>query len=214
VPEEWLRAGARKACEARWREGRGSTLLEGEKVRLRAREPSDAEAIWRWLNDREVQRTMGGRYPWSLAAEVEWLRERAPRPIEFGADIGLAIETKEGRLIGTTGLHGASPENRDAWLGIMIGEKDCWSQGYGTDAIVTLLRLAFGEMGLHRVELQVYADNARGIACYRNCGFVEEVRMRQYRLRAGVWVDALTMGVLHHEFAAVHGLSQDEARHA
>jgi RimJ/RimL family protein N-acetyltransferase len=90
----------------------------------------------------------------------------------------------------------------------MIGEKDCWSQGYGTDAILTLLRHAFFEMNLHRVELQVYADNLRGIACYRKCGFIEEVRHRRYRYRNGEWIDALTMGVLRREFTALHGLAE------
>jgi RimJ/RimL family protein N-acetyltransferase len=184
-------------------------MIEGKITTLRAREPGDAERIHGWLNDREVQEFMGGRYPWSLAAEVEWLRERTAKPPGF-ADHRLGIDTKDGRHIGTTGLHDVSPENRGAWMGIMIGEKDCWSQGYGTDAIVALLRFSFGEMNLHRVELQVYADNLRGIACYKKCGFVEEVRMRRYRYRNGEWIDALTMGVLRDEFAALHGLARKE----
>jgi RimJ/RimL family protein N-acetyltransferase len=68
-------------------------------------------------------------------------------------------------------------------------------------------------MNLHRVELQVYADNQRGIACYRKCGFIEEVRMRRYRYRDAEWIDALTMGVLSDEFAALHGLvAKEEVR--
>ena len=184
-------------------------MLEGRIINLRAREPSDAEVVTRWLNDREVQRGLGGRYLWSLSAEVEWLREKTSKPPDF-YDIRVCIETKDGRTIGTSGLHDVSPENRSASLGIMIGEKDCWSQGYGTDAIVTLIRHAFGQMNLHRVELQVYADNTRAIACYRKCGFVEEVRMRRYRYRDGEWIDALTMGVLRKEFEALHGLVRTE----
>jgi len=180
-------------------------MLRGESTVLRAREPGDAPTMARWLNDREVMWFLGGRYPWSLAAEEEWLREPTKEAPSF-EDQRLCIETLDGRLIGTTGLRGATPENREASLGIMIGEKDCWSQGYGTDAIVTLLRFAFGQMNLHRVALEVYADNARGIACYRKCGFVEEVRMRQFGFRDGMWVDALTMGVLGREFADMHGL--------
>jgi RimJ/RimL family protein N-acetyltransferase len=178
-------------------------MIEGAKTTLRPREPDDAERIVGWLNDPEVQQFMGGRYLWSLAAEEAWLRERTPKPPEFG-DQSFAIETKDGRMIGTIGLHGPSPENRDAWLGIMIGEKDCWSQGYGTDAITALLRFAFEEMNLHRVELHVFANNARGIACYHKCGFVEEVRRRQSRYRNSRWLDELTMGVLRDEFEQIH----------
>jgi RimJ/RimL family protein N-acetyltransferase len=184
-------------------------MLAGNLVKLRPREPSDAEIILPWLNDPEVKRFLGGRYPWSLAAEQEYLRTQTTQPMSFG-DAVFIIETLAGRAIGTTGLHGMTAENREATLGIMIGEKDCWSQGYGTDAIVTLLRFAFAEINLHRVQLEVFADNGRGIACYRKCGFVEEVRMRRDRYRLGEWTDALVMGVLKHEFAVLHGLTGKE----
>lgn len=188
-------------------------MLTGELVRLRPREPSDAEIILPWLNDPEVKRHLGNRYPWSMAAEEEYLRAQTSTPMKFG-DAVFIIETREGRAIGTAGLHGMTAENREVTLGIMIGEKDCWSQGYGTDAIVTLLRFAFGEVNLHRVQLEVFADNGRGIACYRKCGFVEEVRMRRDRYRAGEWKEGLVMGVLDREFAALHGLVRKEEHDA
>ena len=188
-------------------------MLEGRLVKLRSQEVSDAERMHRWINDREVTATLGNRYLWSLAAEEEFLRNRVSKAPTF-ENQSFAIETTEGRHIGSIGLHRIAPENRNGELGIMIGEKDCWSQGYGTDAIITLLRFAFGEMNLHRVELHVYADNARGIACYRKCGFVEEVRQRQFRYRAGRWIDGLVMGVLKREFEALHGLVAKEETHA
>lgn len=179
-------------------------IIEGQKVTLRAREPDDAVRIFGWLNDPEIQHFQGGRYPWSLAAEEEWMRTRTTAPLTF-SDVSLAIDTRDGRHIGTTGLRGAFPENREATLGIMIGDKDYWSKGFGADAVTALLRFAFTEMNLHRVELEVFADNNRGIACYRKCGFVEEVRRRQYRFRSGHWVDELTMGILRDEFHQIHG---------
>jgi RimJ/RimL family protein N-acetyltransferase len=185
-------------------------MIDGTLVSLRAREPTDAATILPWLNDPEVKRYLGGRYPWSLAAEQEWLRQRTAKPIDFN-ELSLVIETRDGRAIGTVGLGGITPENREATLGIMIGAKDCWSRGYGTDAILALLRFAFGEMNLHRVQLEVFGDNARGIACYRKCGFVEEARLRQDRYRLGSRVDALVMGVLKSEFEALHGLTAKEA---
>ena len=63
-------------------------------------------------------------------------------------------------------------------------------------------------MNLHRVALDVNADNARAIACYRKCGFVEEGSLRQDRYRHGVYIDTLVMGVLADEFRALHGESE------
>lgn len=138
-----------------------------------------------------------------MADEERWLREQSPGNFERGT--WLAIETKDGAHIGNIGLHPANPEGRNASLGIIIGEKACWSNGYGTDAIVTLLRFAFGEMNLHRVWLTVLDAHKAGIACYRKCGFREEARLRQDVYRHGRYYDFVVMGVLREEFEALHG---------
>jgi RimJ/RimL family protein N-acetyltransferase len=123
----------------------------------------------------------------------------------YGRGGNYAIETKGGVHIGSIGLHYVIPENRKAHLGIMIGDKAHWSRGYGTDAMLTLLRFGFDEMNLHRIDLSVDADNAGAIACYRKCGFVEEGRLRRQRYVRGAYIDQLWMGILREEFHALHG---------
>lgn len=177
-------------------------MIEGKIVNLRAQEMSDLERNTRWVNDREVMRFLGGRYPWSPTAEENWMRERTKAPLSY-ANCGFAIETKDGRHIGNCGIHDASPETRSASVGIMIGEKDCWGQGYGTDAMRSMLRFGFEEMNLHRIELDVFAFNERARASYRKCGFVDEVRKRQERFQEGRFIDAITMGVLRREWEAM-----------
>jgi RimJ/RimL family protein N-acetyltransferase len=176
-------------------------MIEGKLVNLRAREMTDVERMTRWINDREVTRFMGGGYPWSSDAEEAFVRATATVPMAFG-DLRFAIDTKDGVHIGSCGLHRASPENRDAELGIMIGEKAYWSKGYGSDAVATLVRFAFEEMNLNRVELHVYDFNLRGQAAYRKCGFVEEGRMRQAHFSEGKWDDVVVMAALRDEWVA------------
>lgn len=178
-------------------------MLSGRLVHLRALEMGDLERCLGWINDPEVTRYLGSaaRYPISRADEEAWLSQAVhkTRPPE----IVLAIDTlDEERHIGTIALSAIDGADRKASLGIMIGEKDCWSRGFGTDAILTLLRFAFGELNLNRVWLEVHEDNQRGIACYRKCGFIEEGRLRQDRYRAGQYVDTLVMGVLAAELRA------------
>jgi RimJ/RimL family protein N-acetyltransferase len=176
-------------------------MIEGTIVNLRTQEMPDLERNQRWVNDPEVTRFLGMRYMMSLAAEEQWMRERTKTPLSF-ANCGFAIEMKEGRHIGNCGIHQASPEDRAASVGIMIGEKDCWGHGYGTDAMRTMLKFAFEEMNLHRIELDVYAFNNRARASYRKCGFVDEVCKRQEVFREGRFIDVITMGVLRHEWEA------------
>lgn len=175
-------------------------MIEGTLVNLRAMEMADLERNARWVNDREVTRYLSLRYEMSLAAEEAWMRERVGQPVSYQSTF-FAIETKDGRHIGNINLFNVVPEDRKAELGIMIGEKDCWSQGYGSDAVLTLLGFAFDEMNLNRVHLLTYAYNERAIAAYRKAGFVEEGRMRAFHYTEGAYHDAIVMSVLREEFA-------------
>ena len=53
------------------------------------------------------------------------------------------------------------------------------------------------------MSVRVLASNARAIACYRKCGFLEEGREREAAFVEGGWQDDLIMGLLDREFAAV-----------
>ena len=176
-------------------------MFEGKLVNLRPLETGDLERMFTWINDQETIQYLAARYPISRTEEERWLTSR---PAADFANMVLAIETKDGVHIGNCGLHEGQPENRKASLGIVIGDKDYWSNGYGSDAIVTLLRFGFYEMNLNRVWLHVYEFNERARACYKKCGFVEEGRLRQNAYQEGRYIDTITMGILRSEFDALH----------
>lgn len=182
-------------------------MLEGKLVILRAPEAADSQMVHYWMNDPDVTEHLTARYPPATSDDF-WLAGTGP--ISFSL-VRLAIETKAGEHIGGINLHQIDAESRNAGLGIIVGAKACWDRGYGGDAIVTLLRFAFGEMNLHRVWLTVLATHERGIACYRRCGFREEARLRSHVFRHGQYVDFVTMGILRDEFEALHGGGTSDA---
>jgi RimJ/RimL family protein N-acetyltransferase len=168
--------------------------VEGELVRLRARETSDEALFYAWINDPEVTEYLGVRYPASHAFEQAFL---ANEPAPAFAKAAFGIETlAESRLIGSIGLHGDSPENRSATLGIFIGDKRYWDGGYGTDAMRTVCRFGFEMMNLHRIQLDVYAENRRALHVYEKVGFVLEVARREAHFKHGRRLDLITMGLL------------------
>ena len=178
-------------------------MLTGNLVRLRAIEMEDLDRYLAWVNDEEVVQYIAtsAPHPVSRAQEEEWLRRAMTHTVP--PEITYAIETlDDGRHIGSVSLHGVGGSERKASLGVLIGDKTCWSRGFGTDAITVMLRHAFEELNLNRVSLEVHDFNARAIACYRKCGFVEEGRLRQDRYRHGEYGDTLIMGVLREEFRA------------
>ncbi|HYM16736.1 MAG TPA: GNAT family protein [Dehalococcoidia bacterium] len=170
-------------------------MIEGTLVNLRPRELADVERNARWWADPDIKWLTGDRYDWSRAAAEASMREIAGKPVALD-HVWLAIETKDGVHIGNCRLFAVSAEDRSAKLGISIGEEVYRSHGYGSDAVRTLVRFAFAEMNLNRVELDVFDYNDRAIACYRKCGFVEEGRRRQARYARGVYHDTVVMAVL------------------
>ncbi|WP_405147791.1 GNAT family N-acetyltransferase [Sphaerisporangium sp. NBC_01403] len=171
-------------------------MLFGDRVRLRALEPSDAETLWRWHNDPEVMRWMSDGYPPSLDHLTKDLRERAPDSFQ---SLTLFIETLDERTIGIVALRDAEPETGAAVLDIYLGEKDTWGQGYATDAMRVICRYGFEKMRLHRISLTVVAENAGARRVYEKVGFVEEGRMRQAFRRDGRWHDKILMSLLEGE---------------
>ena len=172
-------------------------MIQGERVTLRPVDPDgDLERCCQWVNDLEVTYFMSFQGPITRPRERDMLaRERDPE-----RDIMLAIETEDGTHIGNCGLHGIDRESRRATLGIMIGDKRYWSQGYGTDAVKTLCAFGFIEINLQRIELSVYSHNTRAQGCYEKCGFQVEGRLRRKAYIAGQYRDELRMGLLREEF--------------
>lgn len=178
-------------------------MIEGKLVRLRAVEPGDAANAYKWINDRDVTRYLMARYPYSLASEQDWAAN-ASKPNDY-SEARFAIETKDGVHIGLCGLHRGRPEERTADLGIMIGDKDYHERGFGTDAMLTMVRFGFEQMNLHRVSLGVFEFNQRAQAVYRKVGFVEEGRDRDGYFQDGRYWDVIRMSVLEDEWRALHG---------
>lgn len=176
-----------------------SITLVGDKVRLRPIRRDDLPAFFAWLNDPEVFRHLGlARPPVSLADEEGWLADIAAEEDSFC----WAIETLDGQLLGDIRLSLWDDDDVTAELGIMIGNKAEWGKGYGTDAICTVLRHAFRDLGLHRVELTTDEDNTRGIRCFEKCGFVREGVLRENRRTVdGHFGNSLLMAILDRELA-------------
>lgn len=156
---------------------------------------ADAPRFVKWFTDREVTRNLQrGRI--SLSDERAWIRNLPKHQV---TDRVFAIEV-DGIHIGSTGLHRINRKNRSAGFGIMIGEKSYWNRGYGTDATRTVLKYAFDRLKLHRVQLEVYDLNPRGLYVYERCGFRLEGTRRHALWREGAWHDIHVMGILRSEW--------------
>jgi RimJ/RimL family protein N-acetyltransferase len=103
-------------------------------------------------------------------------------------------------MIGNCGMHNIDWRLRSAEVGIFIGEKVHWDQGYGTEAMRVLLDHSFNTLNLNRIALQVYEDNPRAVRAYEKAGFIHEGRERQGMYKNGHYVDIIWMSVLRPEW--------------
>lgn len=176
-------------------------LFKGQLVRLAATDiEKDSETWAKWSRDSEYLRLLDSdpAIPRSIQDVKRSFEDHGPTDRGFP----FAIRTlDEDRLIGFIGLWiYPSLTQGNGWVGIGIGERDCWGKGYGTDAMKVLLRYAFTEVNLHRVSLGVFDYNARAIKAYEKAGFILEGRMREAMHRDRKYWDILFMGVLRDEW--------------
>jgi RimJ/RimL family protein N-acetyltransferase len=175
-------------------------MIYGNRIRLRHIEREDLPLFVKWLNDPEVRQGLAMFLPLSMVEEEDWFEKLLKRPAE---EHPLVIEAQNGEqwsVIGNLGLFGIDWKNRQAELGIFIGDKAYWNKGYGTEAVRLLLKHGFQTLNLHRIFLRVYTNNPRAIRSYEKAGFIHEGRLRQAEFREGEYLDVLLMGVLRPEW--------------
>jgi len=149
-----------------------TTTLVGKKVKLRPKRLQDAAADYVWRTDAELCHldaapTMKNSFEEFLNDYTEQLRYPAP-------GLRFAIETQDGKHIGNLSLFNCDNSKNEAELGIMIGEKSCWNQGYGTDAVTTVIDYVFTQTPWQSMFLKTLDWNTRAHKCFEKCGFIRK----------------------------------------
>ncbi len=177
--------------------------LQGNRVRLRAAEKEDITSFLRWINDPEVTENLMLISPMSRFEEEQWYESMMKRP---SSEHVLVIEVRDQSTqddycaIGTCQFINLDWRNRSAEVGIMIGEKTFWDQGYGSETLGLMLEHGFATLNLHRIWLQVYEKNKRGIRAYEKAGFQYEGKYRKGHYQHGRYFDVHLMSVLIDEW--------------
>ncbi|MFH1145993.1 MAG: GNAT family N-acetyltransferase, partial [bacterium] len=147
--------------------------IKGKKVYLRPLRLTDAPRFTAWLKDPAVNKYTT-RKAVSLKEERKWIRNLR----KHKNTCCLAMDTKDGVHIGSIGAE-AQQKDKYGLLGILIGDKQYWDKGLGTEAMELFVSYVFKKWKLHRVELDVYEYNPRAIKVYKRLGFKVEGRRRE-----------------------------------
>jgi RimJ/RimL family protein N-acetyltransferase len=178
-------------------------MFKGEKVLLRPVKKADIPLFLKWFNDLEVTQYLSFYLPLTEIAEEKWLQDLAT--VRAHSDVPFVIEaTTNGssQPIGSIGLHQINTKDREAMLGIAIGEKEYWGKGHGTEAAQLIIRYGFEQLNLHRIASAVYSFNERSLKMHRKLGFIEEGIRRKAVFKNGQYWDMVEFGILVDEWKA------------
>lgn len=172
-------------------------MLEGDRVTLRPARREDTKIINEFWSDVEMTSLASNSAP--RPNSVEQTQALLDELDKRDDHVRFVIDA-EGQVIGDCSLHDIDTHNRQCQVGIALG-RPYWGQGYGQDALRTIVDYAFKHHNMHRVGLEVLANDERAVGCYRKVGFVEEGRLRQRDWRDGEYHDVMVMGILVEEWS-------------
>ncbi|MFH1169625.1 MAG: GNAT family N-acetyltransferase [Chloroflexota bacterium] len=177
-------------------------MINGTRVTLRPKRLTDARQDYSWQTDLELTNldaapllTMSfGQYLLDYDSQLRHPLSSSRR---------FAIETADGKHIGNCTYYNINQKAGEAELGIMIGDRDCWNRGYGSDAVTALLKHIFLRTKLKRIYLKTLEWNARAQACFSKCGFTPCGRLNRDGYRF------VLMELRHEQWDKIRGVKDE-----
>ena len=164
----------------------------GENLYLSPINKDDVEIYTEWLNDKEVSGYLGN---YSSTISLKYEQEFLDKMALSGHNFAIVLLQND-KIIGNISLFDINHINRNATVGIFIGDSENRSKGYGSEALKLIVNYGFKTLNLHNIMLTVHSDNPRGIACYQKVGFNEFGRRRESNYKDGHYVDQVYMEIL------------------
>ena len=152
--------------------------MKGGRIILRDKRAGDAENDYRWRSDPELAR-LDAAIPLTMSFERFLKLSEDQMKYPTPGSHHYSIETLDGVFIGNCMYYDLDTVNREAELGIVIGDRDYWSDGYGYDAVTTLLEHMFTTRDLKRVYLHTLEWNGRAQKSFSKSGFNEVRAVRR-----------------------------------
>nr|MDO8109105.1 GNAT family N-acetyltransferase [Candidatus Sigynarchaeota archaeon] len=180
-------------------EFKGSPFI-GEKTALRPVELADLDEIMKWFNTYETRRFLLAFLPYSRAQEEEWIKTTITAANER-TEFTFAITSKSrDDFLGTCSIRQFNWFNRSGVVGIAIHNPANHDKGFGSDALLCLLKFGFRILNLHRIEISVFEFNERAKHVYEKIGFTEIGRKRKAIFFEGTYYDEIVLDFLSDEF--------------
>ncbi|MBC8343007.1 MAG: GNAT family N-acetyltransferase, partial [Bacteroidetes bacterium] len=112
-----------------------------------------------------------------------------------------AVDTPDLGFIGTANLVDINWKDNNAFHGMMLGDKDVRGKGYGIDTIMAIMRYAFEELHLERLDSSMIEYNQISVSIYCNkLNWKEEGRQRNWYFRKNKYWDRIIVGITKDDY--------------
>ena len=169
-----------------------NNILKGEKIRLRAPEPSDLDLIYEWENNTGIWQSGETLTPFSKDTLSRYI-ENAGEDIFRTGQVRFMICTYQEETVGTIDLFDYNPIHSRAGVGILIGNPSDRGKGYASEALGLLLDYCRNVLLMHQVWCSVRSDNPASIALFKKAGFRQTGVKSQWVLMPEGWKDEVFM---------------------
>jgi diamine N-acetyltransferase len=170
-------------------------LLKGNKITLRAIEPTDLEILYKWENDTTVWTVSDTVTPFSRHVLLQYI-ETCHLDIYTNKQLRLMIDTADNTTIGCIDIFDFDPKNRRAGIGILIGEIEYRAKGFAADALKTVIEYCFTTLHLHQLYCNITTDNTNSLALFKKQGFSVIGCKKEWILNDNEWLDEFTLQLI------------------
>lgn len=156
----------------------GAAIIRGDLVAIREKRIEDAPDDYSWRVDDELARLDATR-PIRMSFEDFLRYSRDELVYTSSTSKRLAIDTHDGKHIGNCMYYDIDQRRKCTELGIMIGDRDYWDGGYGTNAVDSLLAHIFTATPMELIYLHTLDWNQRARCSFAKSGFREIKQVRR-----------------------------------
>jgi len=172
--------------------------IKGRTVTLRAIEKDDLPVLHKWANDNDINEMIGGwHFPSSMNDQQKWFETLNLNSLNQR----YAIEVPGAGMIGTANLVEINWKDRNAHHGMALGDLAARGKGYAVDTIMAIMRFAFEELGLNRLDTTIIEYNASSIGVYtKKCGWTIEGTQKKWYFRKNQYWDRHIVGITREQY--------------
>jgi len=168
--------------------------IVGDRIFLRLLAPIDVTVTYvDWMNDEKAMQFLESRFKKYNLDDIKKYVEQTNDGIN-NFMFGIFLKEND-EHIGNIKIGGIDHIHRFANVGVLIGNKEMWGKGYGTEAIKLATEYAFNELDLHKLIAGIYSNNTGSYNAFMKAGYGEAGRLRNHRLYKERFVDEILVEI-------------------